>query len=355
MALDIEQLLEPVSEDAPSGESIEYDASYIELETLSKGVELEKDAAGRVVREDEDPDWREVRRVALELASRAKDLKVAIYLLRAELALEGFPGLRDGLALIAGYLSRYWGSVHPQLDPEDDNDPSARVNTVVALCHIETVLRAIRLTPLTQSRQFGRVNYRQFAIAHGLIPMPTGKDQEERLPDSSQIEGAFADTAQEYLEELQRALGEAGEQATAISGAFDAALGYGYGPNLEALTNLLREIKAVIDRQVAVRGGADVPPIETGQAAGPSAATGGGGSVAVGSGVIRGRADVTLLIDKICRYYAENEPSSPVPLILARVKRLVVMDFLEILKDLTPDGVDQFKTISGIKDAEEDE
>ena len=50
------------------------------------------------------------------------------------------------------------------------------------------------------------------------------------------------------------------------------------------------------------------------------------------------------------------KPSSPVPLVLARVKRLVTMDFLEILKDLTPDGVDQFKIISGIKDAaDEDE
>src|SRR5947209_4848186 len=99
MAFDIESLLEPVSEDAPSGESIEYDPAFIEIETLSRGVELEKDAEGRVIREAEEPDWREVERLALDLAGRAKDLKLAIYIMRAELAEHGLAGLRDGLAL----------------------------------------------------------------------------------------------------------------------------------------------------------------------------------------------------------------------------------------------------------------
>lgn len=356
MALDIESLLEPVSEDAPSGESIEYDPAFIEMETIARGVELEKDAEGRIIREAEEPDWQEVERLGLELAARSKDLKVAIYLLRAELAQNGLPGLRDGLALIAGYLSSHWESVHPQLDPEDDNDPSARVNTVAGLCHIETVLRAVRLAPLTASRQFGRISYRQFAIAHGLMPMPAGKDEEEeRLPDSSTIESAFADTAQDYLEEIQTALGEAQDKVGEIAEAFDSALGYGVGPDLGTLSGLLSEIKAVIDRQIAIRGGAEVPSEEPGSGDGTLPAGGAGSGVAVGSGAIRGRADVTLLIDKICRYYADNEPSSPVPLILARVKRLVAMDFMEILKDLTPDGVDQFKLISGIKDQEEEE
>ena len=36
----------------------------------------------------------------------------------------------------------------------------------------------------------------------------------------------------------------------------------------------------------------------------------------------------------------EVEPSSPVPLLLQRAKRLFAKDFLEILRDLTPGGVD---------------
>jgi type VI secretion system protein ImpA len=353
MAIDLDTLLTPVSEDAPSGESVEYDAQFIELETLARGVALEKDADGRVIREAEDPDWREIEGVALDLCARSKDLRVAVYLLRAELAQSGLPGFADALALIAGYLSRYWDSVHPQLDPDDDNDPSARVNTIASLCHIETVMRAVRLAPLTQSRQFGRINYRQFAIAAGIMPMPTGKDAGEALPDMSHIEAAFADSPVEFLSMNQTALERARDLVGAIGDAFDEALGYGVGPDLDSLKGLLGEIKAIVDRQLSLRGGEDVPAIEGGGSATPLLVGAGGGSAA--SGAIRGRADVALLIDRICRYYADNEPSSPVPLILARVKRLVTMDFMEILKDLTPDGVEQFKVISGIKDPEEEE
>ena len=71
------------------------------------------------------------------------------------------------------------------------------------------------------------------------------------------------------------------------------------------------------------------------------------------SGAIRSREDVLLLIDKICRYYSEYEPSSPVPLILSRTKRLVTMSFLDILKDLTPGGVQEFGVIAGIKEEDQ--
>ena len=108
------------------------------------------------------------------------------------------------------------------------------------------------------------------------------------------------------------------------------------------------------DELVAMRGSDESAP------SGEIAAAGGGptvaGTASAGGGVggaIRGRSDVALLLDKICRYYAENEPSSPVPLLLERAKRLATMNFLEILNDLTPDGVQQFGVIAGIKQEEQ--
>ena len=129
MAIDLAALLAPVSAEAPSGEPVEYDPQFNELETLSKGTPEQE--VGTTIIPAEEPDWREVERVGLELAARAKDLRVAVYLVRAELKLGGLPGMAAGLALIRGYLEQYWPSVHPQLDPEDDNDPSARVNALL--------------------------------------------------------------------------------------------------------------------------------------------------------------------------------------------------------------------------------
>src|SRR6185312_6050275 len=183
--IDVAALLEPVSDAAASGEAIEYDGQFIELETLARGKPEQE--VGDMFVPAEEPDWREVERLALELCARSKDLRVAVILLRAELKLAGLAGLKDSLELIHGYVSRYWDSVHPQLDPEDDNDPSARVNILASLCDPEATLRLLRAAPLSQSRQFGRVSYRDFAIATGAMPMPAPKrgQDEERIPDSA--------------------------------------------------------------------------------------------------------------------------------------------------------------------------
>src|SRR5579883_2178968 len=128
-AIDIAALLEPISADSPSGEAIEYDAQYIELETAARGKPEQE--LGDTIVAAEEPDWREVERIALELCARSKDLRVAVYLARAGLKLEGLAGFAAALELIKGYVGEFWPTVHPQLDPEDDNDPSARINSLL--------------------------------------------------------------------------------------------------------------------------------------------------------------------------------------------------------------------------------
>jgi type VI secretion system protein ImpA len=51
----------------------------------------------------------------------------------------------------------------------------------------------------------------------------------------------------------------------------------------------------------------------------------------------------------ICDFYRQNEPSSPVPLILQRGLRLVDKDFMAIMSDLTPDALKQLQVITGAK------
>jgi type VI secretion system protein ImpA len=55
------------------------------------------------------------------------------------------------------------------------------------------------------------------------------------------------------------------------------------------------------------------------------------------------------MIDKICQFYERAEPSSPVPLLLKRARRLVPMNFMEIMQDLAPDGVPQAESIGGVQ------
>ena len=53
------------------------------------------------------------------------------------------------------------------------------------------------------------------------------------------------------------------------------------------------------------------------------------------------------MMDKISDSSQRHEPSSPVPLLMGRAKRLVSLSFMEILKDMAPGGLSQASTIGG--------
>ena len=67
------------------------------------------------------------------------------------------------------------------------------------------------------------------------------------------------------------------------------------------------------------------------------------------TGEITSRQDVIRALDKICEYYDRHEPSSPLPLLINRAKRLASKSFLEIIGDLTPDALAQAQSIGGIE------
>ena len=86
---------------------------------------------------------------------------------------------------------------------------------------------------------------------------------------------------------------------------------------------------------------------EAGDAGTPAAAPAVAGRI---SGEVTSREDALRALDKISQYFRRHEPSSPVPLILERAKRIIDKDFMDILKDLSPDGVSQARTIFGLED-----
>jgi type VI secretion system protein ImpA len=83
------------------------------------------------------------------------------------------------------------------------------------------------------------------------------------------------------------------------------------------------------------------------EAGDPATASAPASAVAAASGEIRTREDVIRALDRICEYYERHEPSSPVPMLLRRAKRLATMSFLDILRELAPDGVAQAEALGG--------
>ena len=62
---------------------------------------------------------------------------------------------------------------------------------------------------------------------------------------------------------------------------------------------------------------------------------------------IRTREEALLMIDKIISYFERNEPTNPAPLLIKRARRLVSMNFVDIIKDMAPESLKQIESIAG--------
>lgn len=340
--MDVDTLLQSLGEDAPSGEDLEYDPAFTELEIAAQPGE-EKQAGDEIIAATE-PDYKDVRAKALEVLERSHDLRAAVFLAEAELRLRGFPGFADTTTYIRRCLEEFWDSCHPQLDADDDNDPTMRVNAVLTLADPDRILRGVRKAPLTHSRSFGMMSLRDIAVAEGDITPPSDMDT---VPDSASISAAFQDTDDEKLRETAEAAATALADVQAISAKFDAETP-GQGPDLDPLIKLLKQASKRLNTELGETGGeeADSEIVSDAAAAAPPDVARGGG----GSGAINSPNDVLNALDRIMGYYERAEPSSPVPVLLRRAKKLVNADFLTIVKDLAPGGVENVNLIGGIEE-----
>ncbi|MCR8827347.1 type VI secretion system protein TssA [Pseudosulfitobacter koreensis] len=346
--MDIDALLQEHGENPPSGEDLEYDPEFTEMEIAATPGD-ERQVGNEFVPGD-DPDYKEVSRLALSVIARSHDLRAGIFLAEAQLRLNGLSGFADGTTYIRRCLEEYWPTCHPQLDAEDDDDPTMRVNAVLALADDDRILRGLRKAPLTASRTFGMISLRHIAVADGEITPPADM---ENVPDVSAVAAAFQDTDEETLRKTAEAAAQAMADVTAIGGIFDMQTP-GQGPDLDPVLKLLKKINMHLRNAIGEPVGADVDAVDesTGDAA-PEMRAAGGGSVAGGGGAINSPVDVENALDRIIGYYERKEPSSPLPILLRRAKKLVNADFLTIMRDMAPSGMENVNVIGGLEDDED--
>ncbi len=335
-----DQFLQPITPDKPCGEDLSNSQDYIELDTLVEGTpETQFSEAVK-------PDWKVVYSRCTDLLTKSKNLRVAVVLCLAALEREGWTGGAAALDMTAKMLRQYWDSLYPSLDPEDKNNPIERFNILSALnnpigTYEDTFAYIQNLTeaPLTNSARIGKFSY--------AVTQPDYKG--ENAPNPAQIDAAFLDTPKEELAATSAAIDLAISAVTDMAAYLGQVAGDMPSPSFDNLLSELGKIRKYMDSRLQLanpaapdQAGGDAP------ADGVDAAPQGGG--ATGGGVIRSRADVEDAIQRICDFYARSEPSSPVPLLLQRAKRLVRSDFLNIIEELTPEAVSQMKNVTGFKD-----
>lgn len=332
--IDLKQLLSPCSEENPAGVDLEYDPLFGEMERAAKGKDEQQ--FGDTLIPAEDPDWVSLRTHALAVLEHSKDLRAAVQLTRALLHTDGYTGLSDGLSLIRGYLEQFWEHIHPRLDPEEDHDPTIRINTLLNLCDSQEFLAPISRIPLVSSNRMGQISYRDIQIAAGTVVQP---ESETRQVTADQIDPAFWEAESAQIQATRSLIMSTLETLQAIERQLNERLGEMKSFDLQPLSGLLR----AAEKEMGNRTWTSEP--SSAQTDSPEAMEGSppASGNSLDPGAITSRDDVIRALDRICHYYARHEPSSPVPLLLQRAKRLVTMNFHEIVRDLAPNGQSNFE------------
>ncbi len=328
--MEIERLLKPISAESPCGPDREYDADFL---TLSEDLESPQERIAGDVSEKE-PNWNTIASRAEALFLRTKDLRVAIWLSRAWTRREGLAGLVSGLHLINDLLTLYWEDIHPNLDSEDDNDPTRRLNVLSEIGDYGILVRDVQNAMILFPPV--RVSIRDILISLGKISgtnvdagyTPAQIEEMFHAQENAQAVRNFSDLITEALETLQE-----------IRNFLKQKVNEAELPDFSQLQIALEPILLLCKNAAA--SSQDTDPEESSLADEGIMVDKNGSS----QGEIRNREDVTRVLEKVCKYLERTEPTNPVSLIIRFAQTLMTKNFLEIIEAIPPEDMQVFKKI----------
>ncbi|MDE2277813.1 MAG: type VI secretion system ImpA family N-terminal domain-containing protein [Burkholderiales bacterium] len=323
--------LQPLPDaDAPCGPDLEYDNEFLALTQAAAGKPESQFGPAQP------PDWRAAAETAESLFGRTRDLRVAIFWLRAHVSLLGYAALPAGLELLIGLIEHHWDRLHPLPDP-DDGDPYARVNALAVLVDAEGLVANLRGARISDDRALTGLTLRAFEVALGLSALRSdeaeiGKDSLARmLAAAVESQPALRATCTQAVTLVQRLISLANEK-----------LGQSVAPDLRLLYKWTSGVADLLPPEP----GADAPAAGD-QADG--AGIGAGASARRGlAGSVSSRDEAIRAIDMVCEYLERAEPTNPAPLFLRRARGLIGHNFLQLMKALAPDALADVARAVGI-------
>ena len=329
--------LQPLADaSAPCGPDLEYDNDFLALTQASAGKPESQFGAA------EPPDWRAVVDIAEPLLARSRDLRLAIFWLRAKLHLAGYGALPLGLTLINGMIGQLWQHLHPQPDP-DDADPYARVNALTALREPDGLVGDLRESRLVQDRAIGELTIRTASVALGLLSAADGETALGKSQVSRMLGDALVKTP---------ALRSQCQQAVILTRQLIALvndkLGSDTAPDLRPLYALVNGVASLLPNTDADADADGAAGGNDSNAEADATAGGGGGARRALSGAVSSREDAVRAIDLVCEYLERAEPTNPAPLFLRRARQLIGQNFLQLIKALAPEALSGVAGMVGV-------
>lgn len=334
-------LLEPISADRPCGQSLDETGEMALLDAFqifgqdTLDPSKEPLAKREPRKSDRPPNWVELEELAQACVGKSKDFRALAHLGACALRTQGLPAFVDLVTVAHQWLEAYWDTVYPLVE----EDAVLRTNALSCFSDRAAIVDGLRRAPLVTG-PFGRVAIRDVEAA--AAPDPRDEDG-PHTPDMKTIGAAFDAMAIGDLRVLHGRVLEAIASLHAIDQKMQASAGVEASPAFEGVLAQFESIATTLKTRLAAH-----PDAVAGVDEAAADATGAAG--AAGLGAVRTRQDAIRALDAVADFFRRSEPSSPVPLIVDRAKRLVSKDFLEVLAELAPTGLSEAKSAGGIRE-----
>jgi type VI secretion system ImpA family protein len=326
MALDLDQLLAPVSDEEPAGPDLAYDSGRQTIEQAFE-TSISIDSSGEESAAS-DVDWRQIINSIVAQSAQTKDVWLAVYLSRAGALSGDLETVEGGVKYLAGLLEQYWPNVHPQLEEYGFQGRKGPCDSLAGLPQFINPLRRIKVLRHPRLGEYSSEDFERFRA---------GGDAEDGF---GMFRAALEDIGQEGLDGIAdriAAIVDGVKRADLVltSNADDGGA-TNFQPTYEALNNMRRAVLAFGATPAAEE------EAESGAESAGDGATKGGGKL---SGRVDSREDVARALDAIADYYRRREPAHPMPMLLQRAREWITLDFIAILKDIAPAGLDEARNV----------
>jgi type VI secretion system protein ImpA len=344
--VDLELLLQPISEENPSGESLRYSGVYDEIVEARRADD--NLSLGEWQTELKVADYRKVIDLAVPaLSTRSKDLQISAWLLESLVKQYGFVGLRDGIKLAAGLQDKYWETLYPEID---EGDMEGRAN---AISWIETnVALAVKDVPITGGDRYSFTDFedsKTFDIPENIDTLPSG-DQEryqelktraerERRVTADLWRKNLMHTRRADCEEINFAIDECWAELKNLETVIEAKFDRNQMPGLTGLKKVLETVhgqaKKILDeKRIEEPDEVEASDEETVEVGEDGVVVAKAGGVA---GAIQSRRDALKRLGDIADFFQKTEPHSPVSYLVQRAVKWGNMPLENWLQDVIKD------------------
>ncbi len=342
--IDVESMASPL-EGESSGANQEYNSLYLEMESLATGVP--ESVMGEEVVAGKDPDWSKLYKNCMELWKTTRDLRVAVYLTFSLSQVGGLKGFRDGLKLVDFLVTDLWDSFYPQLDEDDDNDPTERLN-ILQIISPSLTSGNDPLTFLAPFRQVKLFDKRKYSLRDLLVYL--GEITTDEPFESVTFDGEMLSQPTEAIEEMVAVVTDILSILDKIESTVNEKIGSSFSFSFECLKKEITTLSKFYNKLLS-SDGTVVPEVVVGGASAESQggmSSGGSSNVNIDTYRPKSRKEALQLVKKSAEYFQQVEPTNPVPYLLERVLRIAEMNFVDILRDIDPNAVDRVKEQLGI-------